>query len=163
MFIYLSYTLLVIWLAICTFIDAKTRKIPNWLIALLFIYSIYHLLVYQQTLLGYHWLDAAVAFIIALLLSLPGYIKNQFGAGDVKLLLSIALATSTQMLLYTIAGTAISLILWSIGQGMLKKYGKEPLSYAENKPILPNSSTLPYAPFVLAGFISGSICIKLCL
>src|SRR5690554_8190302 len=115
MLIYISYTLLVTWLAICTFIDAKTRKIPNWLIAPLFIYSIYHILVYQQTLLGSHWLDATVALVIALLLSLPGYIKNKFGAGDVKLLLIIALATSTQTLLYTIAGTAVSLILWCIG------------------------------------------------
>lgn len=151
MIIYLHYALLIILLAICTIIDAKTRKIPNWLISPLFLYSIYYLLMHQKTLLGNHWLDATIAFVLALLLTLPGYIKNQFGAGDVKLLMGIALATSTQILLYTIASTAISLVIWSIGQTLFKKHSTK----TADNPIDKNNTKLPYAPFVFIGFISA--------
>lgn len=153
--IYSSYAILIIVLAICTIIDVKTRKIPNWIIASLFLYSIYHLWVHQQSLFGHHWLDAIFSFTLALLMALPGYIKNQFGAGDVKLLTSIAIASSTQILLYTIAGTAISLAIWSTGQILLKNNNKNQFHNITKKLIMQKSKKLPYAPFLFFGFIGG--------
>src|SRR5690554_1729448 len=156
----LFYTLLLCWLALCSLIDIRTRKIPNWLIAPVFLYSIFYLVMHQHSLLGYHWLDSIIALLLALLLTIPGYAKNQFGVGDVKLLMSLALASSTLTILYTIAGTALSLIVWTISQTLLKQRQANITSTALQKTILKNDSKLPYAPFVFLGFLASLLFLK---
>lgn len=83
--------LVVIWCVTVLIADLAYRRIPNWIslgaiaVALaMFAYS-------GKSLLGASWLSMLLGVVVALSLTLPGYLMHQLGAGDVKLLAAIAL------------------------------------------------------------------------
>ena len=109
-------------------------------------------------LTGHTWIGADAAqggwaVLLALVLTLPGYILKRFGAGDVKLMTALALATDGAHLLGAFIGAALTSALWMLlapklwlhmSQGL-----REHLRY-----MAPNvSKKLPFAPFVLSGII----------
>lgn len=71
-----------------------------------------YLLVCGHTLTGHPPQAALAATILAVLLSVPGYLLGKLGAADVKALVALALASNPQLLLYVLAlGSLFSLIL----------------------------------------------------
>ena len=69
--------------------------------------------VYQASTVGAPILSAVMAMVLAVLLTLPGYLLKMLGAGDVKMLAVMGLLTGTQFMLlsFVFAGLAAGLAL----------------------------------------------------
>jgi len=132
---------LLFWLALCAGQDARQRQISNLLTLGAAACALAWLLATGHSWTGAQASDADLALAVALLLSLPGYWLGQFGAGDVKLLGALALASSQQHLLLTIIGAGAALLLWGLLRRMLGRTG----------------NTQPFAPFVLVGFLIACV------
>jgi prepilin peptidase CpaA len=93
------------------------------------------------------------AFLLALAFTLPGYALRRLGAGDVKLMTGLGLATDGMHLLGVFIGAGLASVLWLLlaprvwlhmGQGL-----KNHLRY-----LGPGmSKKQPFAPFVLVGLL----------
>ncbi|WP_043197900.1 prepilin peptidase [Pseudomonas putida] len=125
-----------VWLVLCAGQDAWERQISNVLTLGVAACALVWLLATGHSWLGAQGSDAALAFVIVLLLTLPGYMLGQFGAGDVKLLGALALASSLDHVLGTFIGAGVALVAWQL----LRRKVRQP---GEKK---------PFAPFLLAGF-----------
>ncbi|MBK5003117.1 prepilin peptidase [Pseudomonas sp. S31] len=151
---------LLMWLALCTEQDIRERQISNLLTlgaaaaALAWMFSTGH------SWIGADASDAGWALAIVMLLTLPGYMLGRFGAGDVKLLGALALATSPQYVLGTFIGAGITVVLWLIGRRRLwtlfnPKIKKRLQALAEQM-----GDKQPFAPYVLAGFLLTAVWIQ---
>lgn len=144
---------LLIWLALCAAQDARQRHIGNALTLGVGGLAAAYLLLTGHTWIGADAAQGGWAVLLALVLTLPGYILKRFGAGDVKLMTALALATDGAHLLAAFIGAALTSALWMLlapklwlhmSQGL-----REHLRY-----MAPNvSKKLPFAPFVLSGII----------
>lgn len=133
-----------IWLALCAIQDLRERQIANGLTLGVCVLAAVYLLWTGVSWLGMPASDAGWGFLLVLLLTLPGYALGHFGAGDVKLLAALALASGTACVLVTLVGAGLALGgWWLIVQG-LSRYAR--VGGAET------SIKQPFAPFVLTGF-----------
>lgn len=134
----------VVWLALCAIQDLRERQIANGLTLGVGLLAVIYLLWVGVSWLGLPASDAAWAFGLVLLLTLPGYALGHFGAGDVKLLAALALASGVECSLVTLVGAGLALSgWWLIVQG-LSRYAWASAMKASIKQ--------PFAPFVLTGF-----------
>ena len=134
----------VVWLALCAIQDLRERQIGNGLTLGAGLLALIYLLWVGVSWLGLPPSDAAWAFALVLLLTLPGYALGHFGAGDVKLLAALALASGVECLLVTLVGAGLALGgWWLIVQG-LSRYAWASAANVSIKQ--------PFAPFVLTGF-----------
>lgn len=109
--------LLILLLAISSFIDIKERKIPNWIVVLILMIG-FHFSFLSNT---EFWLSNSMNGIaIGMLLTLPIYALNGLGAGDVKLISAIGSFTGINDILLIIQITyainfclALILIMYS--------------------------------------------------
>lgn len=90
--------------------------------------------------------DGGWAFALALLLGLPGYALGRFGAGDVKLLAALGLATHTEYLLWSLIGSAVAMSVWVVMRQGLSARVVHHSDQASRKQ--------PFAPYLLTGFIA---------
>lgn len=140
---------LLAWLGLCAVQDARNARISNRLtLGGLAVVALY-LLLAGHTLLGAAPSDAALATGLALLFGLPGYALGRFGAGDVKLLLFIALASTPTHLLLGLIGAGIGLALWAALVPFVWPTLAQPVQNAVPR-LAPNPcKTYPFAPFLL--------------
>lgn len=142
-----------IWLTLCAAQDARQRHIANGLTlgggALALVWLLWS---------GSTWLGATAAqggwgALLALAFTLPGYALGRLGAGDVKLLTALGLATDGRYVLGVFIGAGLASVLWLLlaprvwlhtGQWL-----RERLLYLQ--PGLSNKQ--PFAPFLLVGFL----------
>ncbi len=107
--------LLLAWSAAIAYADLRYRRIPNllslgaWLLAAAVLAASGH------SVLGHAWQEAVKAAGLALILTVPAYALRWLGAGDVKMLIAIALMTSLDLTLHTVllaalAGGAIGIV-----------------------------------------------------
>lgn len=145
--------LLVVWFAICAEQDARQRQISNWLTFGAFALFLVFLLIKGQTWLGASAAEGGWALLLALAFTLPGYALDRLGAGDVKLLAALALASDSLHLLGTFIGAGLVSVLWlwmrrsawpHMGQWLTRRY--EQLGPGPSK-------KTPFAPFLLVGLI----------
>lgn len=144
---------LVIWFIACTAQDLYQRQISNFLTLGAVSLALVYLACTGHTWLGASAAEGGWALLIALILTLPGYALNKFGAGDVKLLSALALATDRLMVLGTLIGAGLWVaIVWLIASKILPLMNqalKLPTPHPTSEP----SKKLPFAPFLLGGFI----------
>ena len=133
-----------LWLAICAVQDIRQRQIANGLTLGVALLALLYLLWMGSTWLGAPAGEGGWAFALALLLTLPGYALGRFGAGDVKLLAALGLATSADHLLWSLIGAAVALGGWSLIDQWFRARGRTPPEGASTKQ--------PFAPFLLTGF-----------
>ena len=148
----IQLAVVLLWFVACSIQDLLQRHISNLLTAggaaLAFLYMLWT---------GHTWLGASAAeggwaLLIALVLTLPGYALKRLGAGDVKLLMALALATDRPTILGTVIGAGIcSGIWWFIASKILPSINQrvKTLSFSKDAPL---SIKLPFAPFLFAGF-----------
>ena len=148
----IQLAVVLLWFVACSIQDLLQRHISNLLTAggaaLAFLYMLWT---------GHTWLGASAAeggwaLLIALVLTLPGYALKKLGAGDVKLLMALALATDRPTILGTVIGAGIcSGIWWFIASKILPSINQrvKTLSFSKDAPL---SIKLPFAPFLFAGF-----------
>ena len=136
---------LLLWLGLCAVQDSRQRQIANVLTLGGALLALVYLLWTGTTWLGAPAGEGGWAFALALLLTLPGYALGRFGAGDVKLMAALALATTTDYLLWSLIGAAVTQGAWLLVSQWLSKRRRAPLARASTKQ--------PFAPFVLTGFV----------
>ncbi|MCU1775168.1 prepilin peptidase [Pseudomonas sp. 13B_3.2_Bac1] len=148
----LSFTLLV-WLAMCAAFDARQRRIPNVLTLGAGALALGYLLWTGNTWLGADAEQGGWAFLIALVLTLPGYFMGRMGAGDVKLMTVLGLATDGLFILGAFIGAGLASLIWLLIAPRLwlhmSQRVREHLRYLEPE----KSKKLPFAPFVLIGVL----------
>lgn len=104
--------LLLGWFAVCAYQDLTRLRVSNLLTLGGALIAAVFLLTTGHTLTGHSPQAALVAALLALALSVPGYLLGKLGAADVKALLALALASDPQLLLYVLAlASLISLVL----------------------------------------------------
>jgi len=144
---------LLLWLTLCAAQDARQQHIGNSLTLGVGGLALVYLLITGHTWLGADMVQAGWALLLALALSLPGYILKRFGAGDVKLMTALALATDGTVLLGAFIGAALSSVIWILLVPKLwphmGQWLREHLRYLGPR----LSKKLPFAPFVLIGTI----------
>ena len=142
-----------IWLTLCAAQDARQRHIANVLTLGVGGLAAGYLLVTGHTWLGAEAVQGGWAFLLALLLTLPGYWLKRFGAGDVKLMTALALATDGIHLLGAFIGAALVSALWIVTVPKLWLHMSQRLREHLRYLAPEMSKKLPFAPFVLMGTI----------
>lgn len=103
---------ILVWLGLCALQDMRQRQIANSLTLGAAFLALIYLVWTGTTWLGAPATDGGWAFAVALLLTLPGYALGRFGAGDVKLLAALALASNLDALLWSLIGAAVFQGAW---------------------------------------------------
>jgi len=143
---------LVIWLALCAVQDIRSRQISNCLTLGAALLALVYLLWSGTTWLGAPAAEGGGAFALALLFTLPGYALGRLGAGDVKLIAALGLATNHLYVLGTFIGAGLASAAWLLlapklwplmNQGL-----RNTLQYLDPA----RSARQPFVPFLLIGF-----------
>ncbi|WP_371233517.1 prepilin peptidase [Pseudomonas sp. QE6] len=104
--------LLLGWFAVCAYQDLTRLRVSNLLTLGGALIAAAFLLITGHTLTGHSPPAALAATLLALVLSVPGYLLGKLGAADVKALVALALASDPLLLLYVLAlASLISLAL----------------------------------------------------
>ncbi len=147
--------LLVVWMAACAVQDARQRRISNVLTLGALALGVVYLIWRQTSPLGAPATDVALAAGVALALTLPGFLLGRMGAGDVKLLLSLALLSDLQLLLLSIAGAMLGMLVWLwLGPRLWPRL--PPRAQHWVGAMQPDKTKQPpYAPFVFVAMIAA--------
>lgn len=144
---------LIAWLAMCAIQDARQRQISNVLTIGVIVLALIYLLITGGTWLGAPGSEGGVALLLSLLLTVPGYLLGKLGAGDLKLLAALALATDRLVLLGTFIGAGLVLLLWVFirQKDFTLKNQRLNKTNTHTNAAMPNKH--PFAPFVFSGFL----------
>ena len=143
---------LFVWLALCAVQDIRLRQISNRLTLGAGLLALVYLLWSGTTWLGAPAAEGGGAFALALLFTLPGYALGRLGAGDVKLIAALGLATNYLYVLGTFIGAGLASAAWLLlapwlwplmNQGL-----KNTLQYLHPE----RSARQPFVPFLWVGF-----------
>ena len=148
----IQLAVVLLWFVACSIQDLLQRHISNFLTLGGAALALLYLLWTGHTWLGASATEGGWALLIALVLTLPGYALNKLGAGDVKLLIALALTTDRPTILGTVIGAGIcSGIWWFFASKILPSTNQrvKTLPFAKDVPM---SKKLPFAPFLFAGF-----------
>ena len=146
-------SLVLIWLAICAAQDARHRRISNALTLGVGALALVWLLATGTTWLGADAQQGGWACLIALLLTLPGYLLGRMGAGDVKLMTALGLATNGVFVLGAFIGAGVASVLWLLLAPKLWPHMGQGLRGHVRHLTPDKSKKLPFAPFVLIGAV----------
>ncbi|MBF8723725.1 MULTISPECIES: prepilin peptidase [Pseudomonas] len=151
---------LLMWLALCTEQDLRERQLSNTLTLGVAACALAWLFGTGHSWIGADASEAGWALAIVMLLTLPGYMLGRFGAGDVKLMGALALATSPQYVLGTFIGAGLTVVAWLLGRRRLwlllnPKVKKRLQALAEEV-----GDKQPFAPYVLMGFLLTAVWIQ---
>lgn len=98
---------LVVWACAVAWMDLRHRRIPNVLSLGGWVVGASHLLIVGHSPLGASASSSWLAAGLALLVTLPGYLLRQLGAGDVKFLVALGLLSSWPLTLNSFAIGAV--------------------------------------------------------
>jgi len=146
--------ILLLWLVLCAAQDARQRRIANVLTLGAAALALVYLLVTGNTWLGAEAGQGGWAVLIALGLTLPGFFMGRMGAGDVKLMTALGLATDGLFLLGVFIGAGIASVIWILLAPRLWLHMSQGLRERLRYLAPDKSKKLPFAPFVLAGAMS---------
>jgi prepilin peptidase CpaA len=144
---------LLIWLAVCAAQDARQRRIANALTlgggTLALVYLVY----FGTTWMGAEAGQGGWACLVALAFTLPGYFMGRMGAGDVKLMTALGLATDGTSLLGIFIGAGAASLIWILLAPRVWLHMSQGLRHRLRYMAPSMSKKLPFAPFVLIGFL----------
>jgi prepilin peptidase CpaA len=109
-----SSACLTIWAGVLAYHDIRYRRLPNALTLGAWVFGVLVLVTQHASFLGASPLSVMYAVGLGTLLTLPAYIFKRLGAGDVKMLVAVALLTSlpftmTCFVVAALAGSGIAL------------------------------------------------------
>ncbi|AKV06483.1 peptidase A24 [Pseudomonas fluorescens NCIMB 11764] len=144
---------LLVWLTLCAEQDIRQRHIANHLTLGASLVALVFLGWTGRTWLGAEAVQGGWAFLLALAFTLPGYAARRLGAGDVKLMTALALATDGMHVLGTFIGAGLASVCWLLLAPrvwlLLSQDLRNLLQYLGPG----TSNKQPFAPFVLLGFL----------
>ena len=141
-----------VWLVLCAVQDVRQRQIANRLTLGALLLALLYLLWSGSTWLGTSRSEGVWAFVLALLLTLPGYALGRLGAGDVKLLAALALASNSTYLLWSLIGAGVANVAWLVYGPRLLPLASQGVRARLGYLVVDTSKKLPFAPFLLVGF-----------
>lgn len=144
--------LLLTWFAVCAEQDARQKQISNWLTFGGFALFLIFLLINNHTWLGAPSAEGGWALLLALAFTLPGYALSRLGAGDVKLLAALALATDSLHLLVTFIGAGVISVMWLLVRKSAWPHMGQWLTWRYPHAGSEASNKQPFSPFLFAGF-----------
>lgn len=130
---------LLLWLAAIIYQDVSTRKIPNYLSLGGIFVAVVVILLTGATVAQQPYMSAVLGFVVALLLTLPGYSFKLLGGGDVKLLCAIGLLCGFNMMI-------LSFVIASLGVVMIYVLGRRVLIFNKYIPVQvrPKEKFIPF-------------------
>ncbi|MGY2231388.1 prepilin peptidase [Pseudomonas tolaasii] len=143
-----------VWLVACAVQDVRQRLLANRLTLGVALLALIYLLWTGTTWLGATAGEGLWAFCLSLLLTLPGYALGRLGAGDLKLLAAFALVSDSHHLLGAFIGAAAANVLWVLLAPKLWPLMSQRLKKAMGFLAPDPSRKLPFAPFLLVGFVA---------
>ena len=148
----IQLSVVMLWLVACSIQDLLQRQISNILTFGAAALALLYLLWSGQTWLGASAGEGGWALLIALVLTLPGYGLKKLGAGDVKLLIALALATDRPTILGTVIGAGLCAAAWWLIASKILPALNQRLKLPSFDMEVTMSKKLPFAPFLLGGF-----------
>lgn len=139
------------WFAACAYQDLARLRVSNWLTLGGALLALLFLLLQGHTLTGHTAQAAAVAALLAALLSVPGYWLGKLGAADVKLLVALGLASSPLTVLATLAAACGFCLALMFASKLLIDSDNPPANYKSNLARLQPSKSKSF-PFIFALF-----------
>lgn len=125
------------WLLFCAVSDWRSRRVPNLASFGFLALAALVLLWRGESLTGTTPAAAGLGLAMALLLTLPGFVLNRLGGGDVKLLAGLGLATDARLVAMTfLVGTGV--LLLGTGVQRLRGRGRGPDSTDREWPFIPS-------------------------
>lgn len=112
----------IVWCVSVGLTDLYFRRIPNILMIGAYSVPIFSSLITGQALLGAHWQSVAIGIGVSLLLTLPAYAARLLGAGDVKLILAIALIGGWQLMPSSFVIASILAIVFVIAHNIFIRF-----------------------------------------
>ncbi|RMQ09692.1 Type IV leader peptidase family [Pseudomonas viridiflava] len=143
--------LLLVWFAICAEQDARRKQISNSLTLGAAALAAAWLAGTGTTWLGAAPLEAAQTLALALGLTLPGYALGKLGAGDVKLMTALALASNSAYLLCTFIGAGVAVLIWALLARKVQRHINQQVARRYAYMFADASDKYPFSPFLLAG------------
>lgn len=147
-----SILMLMLWALLCALQDYRFRFISNWLTYPAIIAAIVHLIVFQESVAGASLHSASAAVVLVLLLTLPGYGLGMLGAGDIKMLLALGLASGPYHVLWSIAATTAVIVAYLIVRRPART-SSSPSSGSDTPDPATHWERIAYAPFLFTGMI----------
>ncbi|MGQ2964273.1 prepilin peptidase [Methylophilus sp.] len=117
----IAETIVIAWCLGVILTDMHARRIPNLLSLGMCLIAMVCLLVTGHTLLNASMHSALLAAAVALLLTLPAYAARLLGAGDVKLLLAIALVSGSYFTLFAFVIAALLALIAGVAYLLLSR------------------------------------------
>lgn len=151
---------LLLWLALCAEQDVRERQITNTLTLGAATCALGYLFITGHTWIGADASEGGWALAIVMLLTLPGYMLGRFGAGDVKLLGALALATDRTYILGTFIGAGIAVLIWIFSRRRLWSLLSQKVKNRLKQLSEESSAKQPFAPYILAGFVLACVWIN---
>ena len=148
----IQLAVVLLWFVACSIQDLLQRHISNFLTLGGAALALLYLLWTGHTWLGASAAEGGWALLIALVLTLPGYALNKLGAGDVKLLMALALATDRPTILGTLIGAGVCTGIWWLFASKILPSVNQRLKIYSFGMKVSTSKKLPFAPFLLGGF-----------
>jgi prepilin peptidase CpaA len=150
---------LLLWFAVCADQDARGRKVSNALTFGGTLFFLIYLLMNGNSWLGAPAADAWWALLLTLFMTLPGYALNRLGAGDVKLLMALALASDYWHILGTFIGAGVASVIWLMLRQKLWRHVSQRVRnrYLNLAPHASNKQ--PFVPFLFVGFVVTALSI----
>ena len=145
--------ILVVWFAACAIQDARQRQISNGLTFGAITLTLVYILITGRTWLGAPASEGGFALLIALGLTVPGYVLGKLGAGDLELLAGLALATDRTVLLGTFVGASVVMLAWVFIRQKFIAHKNQRVTDTDNPPDTAEPDKHPFAPFLFSGFI----------
>jgi prepilin peptidase CpaA len=144
---------ILLWFAVCADQDARRRKVSNWLTFGGALLALGYLLIEGASWLGAPTELAWWALAVTWVLTLPGYALNRLGAGDVKLMTAVALASDHLHILGTFIGAGMTSVIWLLTRQKIWIHVTQ--GFRDRYPNLAPqaSSKQPFVPFLFLGFI----------
>lgn len=149
----MNLLLIIIWLVICAEQDARQQQVSNRLTLGAVAFALGYLLITGGTLLGADASAGGWALLLSLILTLPGYMLGKLGAGDVKLLAALALATDSRFLLGIFIGAGVTSVIWLLTRQKLITHMPQWVSGRYTRMSGHSPEKHPFAPHLLAGFL----------
>lgn len=120
--------IVVAWCMCVILTDMHARRIPNSLSLGMCLIALCWLLVTGHSMLNATAQSAALGAAISLLLTLPAYAARLLGAGDVKLLLAIALVSGGYFTLFAFVIAALLAAIWGVAFLLVIRLRARPLT-----------------------------------
>lgn len=154
---------LVAWACAVAWMDLRHRRIPNVLSLGGWVLGVSHLLIVGHSPLGASASSSWLAAGLALLVTLPGYLLRQLGAGDVKFLVALGLLSSWPLTLNSFAiGALLGAVMGWVGHNRPMLLSALPIAWQAPGSWLarwgasrPAKRHIPFGACLTAGLLLG--------